>query len=263
VEKGKFMRSFRSPFQSLGGFFRSAAFLALAFASMIALAGSSEPWKDKEYKVWTQDEVQKILYESPWVKMVEISAPWLKGRTQYLTPLPMDCDGRPDMNRGDRTPTSWQLGGNESIVIYQVTWQSARTVRAAKLRESILCGRGNAERGEEMLEEQPDDYIITVHSPDMTPFKGMDEDALMKATSLWPKTSPKKFSPESVAIARYGSRDGAPYMLTFKFPRKSENGEPIISNGEKEVEFASQIGKFTLKTKFQMQKMTVKTGPDL
>jgi hypothetical protein len=52
-------------------------------------------------------------------------------------------------------------------------------------------------------------------------------------------------------------------MLTFKFPRKSENGEPIISNGEKEVEFASQIGKFTLKTKFQMQKMTVKTGPDL
>ena len=257
------MRPFRSRHQFFCSFIRGASFLAVAFASMVALAGSSEPWKDKEYKAWTQDEVQKILYESPWVKMVEVSAPWLKGRTQYLTPLPADCDGRPDMNRGDRTPTSWQLGGNESIVIYQVTWQSARTVRAAKLRESILCGRGNAERGEEMLEEQPDDYIITVHSPDMTPFKGMDGDALAKATSLWPKTSSKKLSPESVTIARYGSRDGAPYMLTFKFPRKSDNGEPTIANGEKDVEFASQIGKFTLKTKFQMQKMTVKNGPDL
>jgi hypothetical protein len=257
------MRPFRSPFQFFGSFMRGASFLAVAFASMVALAGSSEPWKDKEYKIWTQDEVQKILYESPWVKMVEISAPWLKGRTQYLTPLPTDCDGRPDMNRGDRTPTSWQLGGNESIVIYQVTWQSARTVRAAKLRESILCGRGNAERGEEMLEEQPDDYIITVHSPDMTPFKGIDEDGLVKATSLWPKRTSKKLSPESVTIGRYGSRDGAPYMLTFKFPRKSDNGEPTIANDEREVEFASQIGKFTLKTKFQMQKMTVKSGPDL
>ncbi|HLK06699.1 MAG TPA: hypothetical protein VKV30_02100 [Candidatus Angelobacter sp.] len=257
------MRPFRFPVHFFGNFMRAASFLAVAFASMVALAGSSEPWKDKEYKAWTQDEVQKILYESPWVKMVEVSAPWLKGRMQYLTPLPADCDGRPDMNRGDRTPTSWQLGGNESIVIYQVTWQSARTVRAAKLRESILCGRGNAERGEEMLEEQPDDYIITVHSPDMTPFKGMDEDGLIKATSLWPKRTSKKLSPESVTIARYGSRDGAPYMLTFKFARKSDNGEPIIANDEREVEFASQIGKFTLKTKFQMQKMTVKSGPDL
>jgi hypothetical protein len=256
------MPPFRSRYQFFRSFMRGASFLAVAFASMVALAGSSEPWKDKEYKAWTQDEVQKILYESPWVKMVEISAPWLKGGIQYLTPLPTDCDGRPDMNR-DRTPTAWQLGRNESIVIYQVTWQSARTVRAAKLREMVLCGRGNAERGEEMLEEQPDDYTITVHSPDMTPFKGMDEDALIKATSLWPKKTSRKFSPESVNIARYGNRDGAPYMLTFKFPRKSDNGEPTIANDEREVEFDSQIGKFTLKTKFQMQKMTVKSGPDL
>jgi hypothetical protein len=257
------MRPFWSLF-SLNSFKHIGAFFALALASMVALGiSSAEPWKDKEYKSWTQDEVQKILYESPWVKMVEISAPWLKGRMQYLTPLPTDCDGRPDMNRGDRTPTSWTLGGNESIVIYQIVWRSARTVRAAKLQQSILCGRGNAERGEELLEQQPDYYILTVHSPDMTPFKGVDEEALIKATSLLPKKTGKKFSPESVAIGQYGNGGGAPYMLTFKFPRKSDNGEPTVANDEKEVEFASQIGKFTLKTKFQMQKMTVKNGPDL
>ena len=236
--------------------------LCLAMVALIASAwAASEPWRDKDYKTWTQDDVQKILWESPWVKMVEVSAPWLKGRTQYLTPMAVDCDGRPDMSRNDRTPTSWALGNNDSIVIYQVTWQSARTVRAAKLRQALLCGRGNAERGDEMLEDQPDDYIITVHSPDMTPFKGMDEDALTKATTLWPKKG-KKINPESVSIQRYNG-GGMPYMLTFKFPRKTDSGEPLIGKDEKEVEFASQVGKFTMKTRFQMQKMMVKDGPDL
>jgi hypothetical protein len=257
------MRPFWSLFRSPHSFKRMGALFALALASIAALAFSSEPWKDKEYKSWTQDEVQKILYESPWVKMVEVTAPWLKGRMQYLTPLPIDCDGRPDMSHSDRAPASWALGSSESVVIYQVSWQSARTVRAAKLQQSVLCGRGNAERGEELLEQQPDYYIITVHSPDMTPFKGMDEDALIKVTSLLPKKTAKKFGPESVVIGQYGNGGGAPYMLTFKFPRKSDNGEPTIANDEKEVEFASQVGKFSLKTKFQVPKMTLKNGPDL
>ena len=238
-------------------------FVALITVCALTFAVSNEPWKDKEYKTWTPDEVQKILFESPWVKMVEVNAPWLKGRMQYLTPLPVDCDGRPDMSRSDRTPASWALGNTESIVIYQVTWQSSHTVRAAKLREAVLCGRSNAERGEELLDEQPDNYIITVHSPDMSPFKGMDEDALIKATSLWPKKTSKKLSPESVVISRYGNSTSAPYMLTFKFPRKADNGEPVIAVDEKEVEFASQVGKFSLKTKFQLPKMIVKSGPDL
>ncbi|HKT50156.1 MAG TPA: hypothetical protein VJV96_07645 [Candidatus Angelobacter sp.] len=236
--------------------------LSLAIVALIASAwAASDPWRDKDYKSWTQEEVQKILWESPWVKMVEVSAPWLKGRTQYLMPMAVDCDGRPDMSHNDRTPTSWALGNNDSIVIYQVTWQSARTVRAAKLREALLCGRGNAERGDEMLQDQPDDYIITVHSPDMTPFKGMDEDALIKATTLAPKKG-KKINPEAVSIQSYNS-GGMPYMLTFKFPRKTDSGEPLIAKDEKEVEFVTQEGKFTLKTKFQLQKMMVKDGPDL
>ncbi|MGC2697564.1 MAG: hypothetical protein WA738_17390 [Candidatus Angelobacter sp.] len=241
---------------------RSIATFAVLLTTVLAVAMSSEPWKDKDYKSWTHDEVEKILYESPWVKMVEVSAPWLKGQQHYLTPLPVDCDGRPDMSKNDRTPASWTVGGTDSIVIYQVTWQSAHTVRAARLQDAALCGRGNTERGEEILEAEQDNYVITVHSPDMSPFKGMDEDALIKATSLWPKKS-KKISPESVVIGRYGNENGTPYMLTFKFPRKAENGEPIIGNDEKEVEFATQAGKFILKTKFQMQKMAGKNGPDL
>ena len=255
-----FLPSFNPPAKY---FMRLVMRFVVVISAVLAMAASSEPWRDKDYKSWTQDDVQKVLYESPWVKMVEVGAPWLKGRPQYLTPVPADCDGRPDMSRGDRAPTTWAMGSAESIVIYQVTWQSSHTVRAAKLREAVLCGRANAERGEEMLEQQQENYVITVQSPDMSPFKGMDEDALTKATTLWPKKGSRRFSPESVVIARFGSSSGVPYMLTFKFPRKGDNGEPVISNDEKEVEFSSQVGKFTLRTKFQMQKMAGKDGPDL
>ena len=97
---------------SPGGFtrFTAAAILCVALSSMSAAGSSSEPWKDKDYKTWTQDEVRKILYESPWVKMVEVGAPWLKGPMHYLTPMAVDCDGRPDMSQADRTPASWSMG---------------------------------------------------------------------------------------------------------------------------------------------------------
>jgi len=57
-------------------------------------------------------------------------------------------------------------------VIYQVTWQSARTVRAAKLRESNTLRPRQCERGEEMLEEQPDHYIITIQLTGYDPLQG-------------------------------------------------------------------------------------------
>src|SRR5690349_15893776 len=104
-------------FSSTSRLVRNITILSLVMVVALAAIAMSDPWKDKEYKSWTQDEVQRILFESPWVKMVEMEAPWLKGPTHYLTPLPSDCDGHPDMNRNDKTPTSWQLGGNESIVI--------------------------------------------------------------------------------------------------------------------------------------------------
>jgi len=223
---------------------------------------NDDPWKAKDYKTWTSEDVEKILYDSPWVKMVEMSAPWLKGPVHYLTPLPTDCNGRPDMTKGNRTPSSWATGSTESIVIFQVTWQSARTIRAAKFRMASLCGRVVLDRGDEVLEEQPEQYIIIVNSPDMAPFDGMDEDALMKSTSLLFKKAQKKVGPETVLIGRYGSSKTV-YSLAFKFPRKTDAGEPRLSPDEKEIEFISQSGKFNLKAKFQPPKMLGKNGPDL
>ena len=60
---------------------------------------------------------------------------------------------------------------------------------------------------------------------------------------------------------RYGTK--AIYSLTFKFPKRAENREPWLTPDEKEIEFASQAGKFSLKTRFQLAKMMVTDKPDL
>ncbi|MBZ5524183.1 MAG: hypothetical protein LAP21_18260 [Acidobacteriia bacterium] len=225
----------------------------------MAAAPVSDPWKDKDYKSWTNEDVQKILFESPWVKMVEMGAPWMKGPVHYLTPLPSDCNGRPDMTR-DRSPASWATGATESIVIFQVTWQSSRTIRAAKFRQATLCGKVDAERGDEILEQEQEQYIIIANSPDMTPYDNMDEDVLLKNTTLLFKKTQKKINAESVNIMRYGK---SVHMLTFKFPRKNEAGELFLAPDEKEIEFVAQSGKFAMKARFQPPKMLGKSGPDL
>lgn len=236
-------------------------FAALVLGVSLA-AFPSDPWKDKDYKTWTAEEVQKILWESPWVRMVEVSAPWLKGPTPHvLMPMATDCNGRPDMSRSERTPASWATGSTESIVVYQVTWQSARTVRSAKFRQASLCGRADMERGDDILDQEQDNYVVVVNSPDMTPFESIDDDAWGKNSYLFFKKTGKKIAPDSVVPLRYGSK--AIHSLTFKFPKKSESGEPLLTPDEREIEFASQAGKFSLRTRFQVQKMMVKDKPDL
>jgi hypothetical protein len=81
------MRLFLSLFHRHSGFKRVTVFSCLVLASVVALAISNEPWKDKDYKSWSNDDVQKILYESPWVKMVEVTGRQRHGRWAIPTPL--------------------------------------------------------------------------------------------------------------------------------------------------------------------------------
>lgn len=237
--------------------------LSAALVAAGTWAGSGEPWKDKDYKQWTMEDVQKILDDSPWVHIANVNADWIKGQPQYLSPLPETCTGRPDMNRPMRTPPQWNLGTmTESVVAYQIAWRSSRTMRAAQFRLSVLCGRSEADQGDELLEEQPEQYIITLLSPDMTPFDGMSEEALLQNTYLTLKKNKHKVTPGKVLIG-HGTDQRTVFRLTFAFPKKNDSGEPLIAPDEKEIEFVAQAGKIAVKTKFQPPKMIARNGMDL
>lgn len=246
-------------------FAQVGAIIFLMLAAAFAVAASSQPWKSKEYQSWTQDDVLKVLTESPWVKMVTVPAPWLKdgNGTMHIAAIgPAVCDMRTNMIHAMGPALVALHNNSDPVDLFQVTWGSARTIRAAKLRQAQLCGPAGAAGTESQLQDPQEDYVITVMAADMTPFAGMDEDALIKATTLRLKKSARAYSPKSVTILGK-TADGSTHSLVFKFPRKSETGDPLIARDESEVEFACQAGKVRLKTSFQVQKMISRDGPDL
>ncbi|MBI3663574.1 MAG: hypothetical protein HY234_11075 [Acidobacteria bacterium] len=237
-----------------------ALFLAVLLAAHVALAG--DPWKEKPYTAWTLEDVQKILGESPWAKVVTVEAAWLKGEPHFLQGMAPGCGGRPDLNKPMRTPSQWVVGTpSQSIVAFQVTWDSAKTMRAAKLRLAVLCGTMDQEDTADILEREDDSYTVTISAPDMTPFDGISEEDLLANTYLMLKTTKQRLAPSNVVIA-HGFDRKTVFRLTFEFPKKTDSGAPTILPDEKEIELVSTAGKTVLKTKFQPPKMLAKTAID-
>jgi hypothetical protein len=230
---------------------------------LVGVAWAGDPWKDKPPAEWTMEDVQKILSDSPWVKTDFVDAPWIKGDPHYVYSMPPGCPGRPSFEAPHRKPPGWNVAPmTTSVVGYQVTWNSARTVRAARFRLNVLCDQADPEDEEEALEREPDDYLLSVQSADMRPFEGMDEEALTNSTYLLLKKTKTRVQPSGVRIA-HGPDRRAVFLLVFAFPKNTDSGQPTLSPDEKEIEFVCQAGKVVIKTKFQLSKMAANSGLDL
>lgn len=240
---------------------RVALWWACALMAVAAWAG--DPWKDKPPAQWTMEDVQKILSDSPWVKTDFVDAPWIKGDPHYVYTMPPSCPGRPSFETPSRRPPGWNVAPlTSSVVGYQVTWNSARTVRAARFRLSVLCDQADPEDEEEALEREPDEYLLSVQSPDMRPFEGMDEEAFTSNTYLLLKKTKTKVAASNVRIG-YGPDRRAVFLLVFTFPKTTDSGQPTLGPEEKEIEFVCQAGKVAIKVKFQPSKMITGNGLDL
>lgn len=237
-----------------------AAFLAILLCVPPVFAG--DPWKDKAYTEWTLEDVQRILSDSPWVKGIPVDAPWIKGQPHFLQGMQAGCGGRPDLNKPMQPPPQWAIGTpTQSVVSFQVSWDSAKTVRAAKLRLAVLCGRTDNDQIADLAEQEQENFMVTVSSPDMTPFDGLSEEQLIANTYLMSKKNKKQMVPTEVRISQGFDRKTV-FRLTFQFAKKTESGEPFITPDEKEIELVCSAGKIVVKARFQPPKMITKNGID-
>ena len=241
---------------------------ALAVAFLLMTSGlapdakAGDAWKEKKYQDWTADDVYRIKYESPWTRRAVKDAPWIKGRVGFLSMAPTGCDGRPDLSRANQNPPEMAMGATVASVEYRVDWMSSRTMRAAKMREAILCGTMEQESADEFLDQEVEQYQIDVKSADMMPFDSMDDETIQKNTWLTFKKTQIKINPEYVGAMRMSGQKRI-FSITFKFNKQSEDGKDYVLPDEKEIEFMMQADKFVLKAKFQPSKMVTKEGPDL
>jgi hypothetical protein len=238
---------------------------------VIARGAGDTPWKSKPPQQWDDNDIHKILYDSPWAHMVTVSATW-------RTPGDLDRHGLPEGsvppagNFGGSQPSSGghsmsdvTVGSDRAeypLIQYFVYWLSSKTVQEALARRSVLhAGQTLAEAEARANKPQPE-YAVLIQSTDMNPFVHEDEKFFQANSFLQLKKSGQKVSPERVEFRR--DADGKTIVAAvFVFAKTLPDGQALISADEKIVEFNCRLGRSNLKVTFDPQKMTTQLGRDL
>lgn len=243
-------------------------------AATVVWASGGDPWKTKPFQQWDSKDVQRILNDSPWAKIVRIDAPW-KGAGADADSAGGDRSMRgmqPTMGGGQ--PQTRDVGAPSGVVgangggqttaqaAFLVRWVSSRTIREAAYRTAVLNGSMKEEEAEKQAAEKVPAYQVLVGGQDMKPFETVDETALKGQAWIVTKKTKQKIAFSSVQIER--SDDGRQVQsLVFSFPRKTETGESTIAADEKNVEFTLLLGAARIEVSFDISKMDDQQGRDL
>jgi hypothetical protein len=216
---------------------------------------SSDPWKAKPYQQWDATDIKRIFADSPWCKTVQIDAAWKEAGSKYE----MSDDGGMALKTGQGSAGAGDAPAGKAVFV--VRWVSARTIREAGVRNSVLENQMKPEDAEKELAKVPDVYQIFVGGRDLTPFASADDKTLQASAFLTAKKTKQKIAPVKAQILH--GQDGKITGVVFVFPKKTDSGEPTIGTDEKSVEFTCAISKARILTTFEIPKMEDSQGRDL
>jgi hypothetical protein len=233
----------------------------VAFVLFLAIdLWAGDPWKQKSYKVWNQNEVRKILNESPWAKRIELEG----DRTKH-----------PGMESPEEGATSEGAAGEESgeggsrgedneraRITFVVRWVSSRTIRQAWVRGEVLQKRISESDTDKSLPPPSDDAQLLIVGRDMSRFRKLDEATLRTRSFLFLTKSKQRISPSAVQIVRLSDGKRIKGIL-FHFQKKVLISQSTLSNDDSDLKFISQAGTTEIKATFDLQKMVDSEGIDL
>jgi hypothetical protein len=221
---------------------------------------AGDPWRQKSYKLWNENDVRKILNESPWAKRIEVEG----RRAKHPGMESADEDGT---SEGDASEESGEGGGrgedNErGRITFVIRWASSRTMRQAWARGEVLQNRISEIDTDKFLPPPSDDAQLLIVGRDMSLFEKVDEVTLLAKSFLLRTKSKERISPIAVHIVRLPDRKGIKGIL-FHFPKKPLVNPSTPSIDDRDLKFISQAGATEIKTTFDLQKMVDNDGIDL
>lgn len=251
---------------------RKLTLILPALLLMFAAPGAAgDPWKKKPVNAWSREETLEFFRNSPWVRRLSVEPGLPRRGSSALSGSVFDapalsgnvcpsCTGlEPPRERpsagGSRTESSSGTGGRAGGV-YFIQWTSAKIVRQAILHLRALDGLQKEVGDFRILAT----YLLTVGGADLSPFEGITETELKAATYLRAKRAKTQVEPLQVTTQK--RPDGRVTSVHFEFPRQI-GGQPSIADREKAVEFHCKLKDFTLRTTFDLSKMTAEDGWDL
>jgi hypothetical protein len=236
-----------------------------AFAVALALAlamdlWAGDPWKEKSYKLWNENDVRKLLNESPWAKRIEMEG----GPAKHAG---MESSEEGGTTEGAASQESEEGGGrgeeNErGRITLMVRWVSSRTMRRAWVRGEILQKRISDSETDKFLPPPSEDSQLLIVGRDMRLFEKLDEVALRANSYLLRTKSKQRITPSAVHIVRLPDGKRIKGIL-FHFPKQPLVSESTPAGDDNDLKFVSRAGTTEIKASFDLQKMVDHEGIDL
>jgi hypothetical protein len=209
------------------------------------------PWNEKPYGDWDRSDVRRILLDSPWVRHFTRTKRALEFEAPDQGPSGMEL-------RGYHAKQSKEDGA-ETTEFY-IRWVSSRTMREASARRLVLLKQVPPNATETNPPKVLDEFEVAIAGPNMSVFDNMREETLRSKCYLW-ISSKRKIAPSRVEFARSGT--GKVRGVLFRFPRKTPDGEPLISTHDRKVWFIEYGGGVAIRVTFNPQAMVDANGLDL
>ena len=239
-------------------------------------AWAAEAWT-KDPGSWDEQDIQKLLTDSPWARKVQVA---FGGGAGGAMPGGMGGGGMAadagaegglsgpgggpggGMGGGGRRGGGMGsgMGGQARTVTYVVRWMSALPVKQAFVQARLGKEAGASEQARQYIARQETHYLVAVVGPARGAGMGgrgrpdgaggTEEHSekmaghLREGTVLSRKGKPP-IHPETIEMPKPGQGS---YL--FQFPKAD-----AITEADKEVEFAARLGPFEIKRKFKLKDM--------
>jgi hypothetical protein len=246
----------------------STALILLAMSVVAVNGGDGQFWNNKPYTEWSEKEVDKLLKNSPWSKIVNLSIGMgLRGRGGSGGDVEGSFPRTGGEGGGSENPAMEGAGGRSgggragglgdfgdgatsSVVI---TWYS-RPVREAMARRIQLRNpETTSEQLERILNHDSSTFDLLVLGWSA---RASREGSAVVLQRMKEETFLLKKNKEKIALASLIPPSGANQPLVFRFPRESE-GKPALTLEDKEVELVTKLGGSTIRTRFKLADMVI------
>ena len=223
---------------------KTAGLCVLASVALTA----ADFWEEKEFSAWSNQQVEKILSDSPWARKVTV----LTGRLREGARDDGFQGGGAGFGGGGGPARDGDAGEFQQIrrVTLTVAWTSALPFRQALVRRQVGPDAPIPPDLQRQLSEDEPFYMVAVAGLPIRMSARMGTiDEVRAKTSLTPNGK-ERIAPAELRAAK----DGDQFVrVEFLFPKTS-----AITLDDKEVEFVTTLTDVEVKRKFRLADMTIR-----
>ena len=229
-----------------GNSMQRTTLLCLVGVLIAGVISAEDFWVKKEYMQWTDEEVKKVLTNSPWAKDITINAPLsaIYGRGQ--APVAQSASEESGGGGGGRGRRGGGGGGGaapaEGILTLNISWRSALPMRKALVRSRLDAGAAVPPEAQQMLSRDEGAYVIVVTGVPMA----LANAAQASAASSTIRAGKK--DPVAAGGVDLQKRTQSADVI-YAFPKM-----PVTAD-DKEIEVVLKFGQVEAKKKFNLKDM--------